>query len=471
MSNLPVGPPSGRVPAEMHEELMVEPNSSPEHPAPGPPADVAIKRPPPARRRWVWAAVAIVLAVGVYFLWPKLMGTATSATPAKGAGKGDGSAAVPVVAARSRTGDIGVYFTGLGTVTPLNTVTVKSRVDGQLLKVVYKEGELVHQGDVLAEIDPRPYQVLLEQANGQLAKDQAALASAKVDLTRDQKLFSDKIIAEMQVTTQQALVAQDQAVVNADKGPVDSAKLNISYCNITAPITGRIGLRLVDTGNIVHASDPTGLLVITQMQPISVIFTIAEDQLPVLVQKMKAVQKLTAEAYDRAMTTKIAQGSLTTIDNEIDPTTGTLKLRATFDNQDNALFPNQFVNVKLLVEEKHGVILAPTAAIQRNTSTTYVYVVKPDSTVTVRTITVGTTEGDASEIASGLSLGEVVAVTGVDKLVEGSKVNAQIPAPAPSPVPTPVSTPVSTTSPAQTSPPDPSKDPSTKSGARTTKGK
>ena len=258
MSNLPVGPPSGRVPAEMHEELMVEPNSSPEHPAPGPPADVAIKRPPPARQRWVWAAVAIVLAVGVYFLWPKLMGTATSATPAKGAGKGDGSAAVPVVAARSRTGDIGVYFTGLGTVTPLNTVTVKSRVDGQLLKVAYKEGELVHQGDVLAEIDPRPYQVLLEQANGQLAKDQAALASAKVDLTRDQKLFSDKIIAEMQVTTQQALVAQDQAVVDADKGPVDSAKLNISYCNITAPITGRIGLRLVDTGNIRRSASGAG---------------------------------------------------------------------------------------------------------------------------------------------------------------------------------------------------------------------
>jgi multidrug efflux system membrane fusion protein len=423
---------------------MAEPNSSPQElPAPGPPADAGSQRTPPSRRRWGWAAVVIVLAVGGYLLWPKVMGTTTATTPAKGAAKSDAGPAVPVVAATSRKGDIGVYFTGLGTVTPLNTVTVKSRVDGQLLKVAYKEGELVHQGDVLAEIDPRPYQVLLEQANGQLAKDQATLANAKVDLDRDQKLSNDGLISQQQLAAQQALVAQDQAAVAADQGPVDSAKLNISYCHITAPITGRIGLRLVDPGNIVHASDANGLLVIAQIQPISVLFTIAEDQLPVVVQKMKAVQKLTVEAYDRAMTTKIAQGLLTTTDNEIDPTTGTLKLRASFDNQDGALFPNQFVNAKLLVEEKRGVILAPTAAIQRNNQSTYVYVVKPDSTVTVRTVTVGVTQGDDSEITSGLMPDEVIVMTGVDKLQEGTKVNAQIPTPNPSPGPSPNSSPTS----------------------------
>jgi multidrug efflux system membrane fusion protein len=429
---------------------MVEQHSPPlELPAPATLVSVTGRKTSPSRRRWVWVAVVFLLAAGVYFLWPKITGTSTSSTPAKGAGTGP--AAIPVVAARSRTGDIGVYFTGLGTVTPINTVTVKSRVDGQLLKVQYKEGELVHQGDVLAEIDPRPFQVLLTQAEGQLAKDQAALANAKVDLARYQTLFNEGVIAEQQTATQKALVAQDEGVVEADQGPVDSAKLNIAYCHITAPITGRIGLRLVDPGNIVHASDANGLLVITQIQPISVLFSIAEDQLQVVRQKIQAGQKLTVEAYDREMTTRIAQGSLTTLDNQIDPTTGTLKLRATFDNQDNALFPNQFVNIRLLVEEKHGVTLMQTAAIQRNTNSTYVYVVKPDSTVTVRTITVGTTEGDASEIASGLSPGEVVVMTGVDKLVEGSKVNAQIPAdraspsPAPSPSPNPSKTPVNAT--------------------------
>lgn len=383
-------------------------------------------------QRWVWVAVVFPLAAGVYFLWPKITGTSTSSTPTTSAGASP--AAIPVVAARSRTGDIGVYFTGLGTVTPLNTVTVKSRVDGQLLTVQYKEGELVHQGDVLVEIDPRPYQVMLTQAQGQLAKDQAALANAKIDLDRYQKLFADQVISQQQIATQQALVGQDQGAVEADQGPVDSAKLNITYCHITAPITGRIGLRLVDPGNIVHASDVNGLLVITQIQPISVLFSIAEDQLQVVRQKMQS-GKLTVEVYDRDMTTRIAQGSLTTIDNQIDPTTGTLKLRATFDNQDNALFPNQFVNVRLLVEQKHGVTLIPAAAIQRNSDSAYVYVVKADSTVTVRMITVGTTEGGDSEITSGMSPGEVVVTTGVDKLVEGSKVNAQVPANSASPSP------------------------------------
>jgi multidrug efflux system membrane fusion protein len=408
---------------------MIEQHSPPLQLAPpAPPANVAGRSSSSSRRWWIWAVALIVLAAGTYFLWPKIIGTSSAGAASKGAGKsGTGPAAIPVVAARSRQGDIGVYFTGLGTVTPINTVTLKSRVDGQLLKVQYKEGELVRQGDVLAEIDPKPFEVLLTQAVGQLAKDQAALANARVDLARYKSLFKEQIIAEQQIATQQALVTQDEAVVEADQGPVDSAKLNISYCHITAPLTGRIGLRLVDPGNMVHASDAGGLLVITQIQPISAIFTIAEDQLPVVLQKLKTGQPLTVDAYDREMKTRLAQGLLTTLDNQIDPTTGTLKLRATFDNKDNALFPNQFVNARLLVEEKRGVTLAPTAAIQRNSQSTYVYVVQPDSTVTVRAITVGATEGDDSEIATGLKPGEAIVMTGVDKLQEGSKVNAQIP--------------------------------------------
>jgi len=381
-----------------------------------------------SRRRWLaWLATFIVVVIGCYFLWPKIKSIGSGSVPSPGAKTGTGPAPLPVVAAKSRMGDIGVYLTGLGAVTPIYTVTVKSRVDGQLMGVRYKEGDLVHQGDLLLEIDPRPFEVQLTQAEGQLIKDQAALENARIDLARYQTLVAQQAIPEQQFATQKATVTQDEGIVKTDQGQIDSANLNIAYCHITAPITGRIGLRLVDPGNIVHAADTNGLLVITQIQPISAIFTIAEDQLPVVVKKMNAGQRLTVDAYSRDMNTKIATGSLTTLDNEIDPTTGTLKLRATFDNKDNSLFPNQFVNARLLVQEKQGVTLVPTAAIQRNSQATYVYVVKADSTVTVRSITIGTTEGDDSEVTSGLTPGEVVVMTGVDKLQEGSKVNAQIP--------------------------------------------
>jgi multidrug efflux system membrane fusion protein len=338
----------------------------------------------------------------------------------------------------SHKGNIGVYYSGLGAVTPLATVTVRTRVDGQLMSVRYREGDTVHKGDLLVEIDDGPYQAALTQAEGQLIRDQAALENARIDLARYQKLVPQKAVPEQQLATQQATVHQGEGVVKLDQGQIQSAKVNLAYCKIKAPVTGRIGLRLVDLGNIVHAADANGLLVITQMDPISIIFTISEDQLQAVLKMKAAGQTLEVDAYDRDAKTKLAQGSLTTLDNQIDPATGTLKLRATFKNAKGTLFPNQFVNARLLVQEKHGVTLAPTAAIQRNSQATYVYVVKADSTVTVRPITIGTAEGDDSEVTSGLTPGEVVVMTGVDKLQEGSTVNAQIPS-ANSPISPPVS--------------------------------
>jgi multidrug efflux system membrane fusion protein len=327
-----------------------------------------------------------------------------------------------VVVATAQKGNIGVYYTGLGVVTPIYTVTIKSRVDGQLMTLHYKESETVHEGDLLLEIDPRPYQVQLEQAEGQQRKDQATLDNAKTDLERYQKLWSQNAIPQQQLATQEATVKQDEGVLASDQALIDSAKLNLTYTRVTSPISGRIGLRLVDPGNIVHASDPNGLLVITQVQPISVIFTIAEDQLPPVLKKMRAGQRLRVEAWDRELQNVLTHGLLMTHDNQIDQTTGTLKLRAVFDNKDDALFPNQFVNARLLVEQKTGVTLVPNAAVQRSSHETYVYLVKSDQTVTVRPVTLGTTEGDQTQIASGLAPGDVVVTEGVDKLQEGGKV-------------------------------------------------
>lgn len=377
----------------------------------------------PKRRWWVWLLALAVLGYGAYRVRKGLVAPQAT-TAAQGANLR--SLSVPVVGAKARKGDIGVYITGLGAVTPIYTVTLKSRVDGQLMRVLYKEGDVVHQGDLLLEIDPRPYQVQLTQAEGQLIRDQALLDNARIDLDRYQTLLSQNAIPEQQLATQKALVQQDEGTVKTDQGQIDSAKLNLVYCHITAPIAGLVGLRLVDPGNIVHATDTNALLVITQVQPISVIFTIGEDQLPVVLQKTRAGERLRVDAYDRNLTTKLATGWVMSVDNEIDPTTGTVKIRASFDNKDNALFPNQFVNARLLAEEKHGVTLVHTAAVQRNSQTTYVFLTKPDSTVTVRPITIGTTEGDDAEVSSGLSPGDVVVMTGVDKLQEGSKVRVQM---------------------------------------------
>ncbi len=395
-----------------------------------PPMPPEVKGPPPrsSSRGWLWLLVLIVVvAAGAYFLWPRLKpAQPANAQPAGAGQKGRGPGIIPVVAVRAQKGDIGVYVNGLGAVTPIYTVTVKSRVDGEIMKVLYTEGQPVHQGELLVQIDPRPYQVMLEQAEGQLAKDQATLNNARVDQARYEKLLAQNAIPEQQLATQKAMVGSAEGAVKADQGAIDAAKLDLVYSQITAPITGRVGLRLVDPGNIVHASDSNGLVVITQIDPISVIFPIAEDQVPIVVQRMRTGQSLRVEAWDRAMAKKLTTGVLQTIDNQIDETTATVRLRAQFENKDSLLFPGQFVNAHLLVEEQHGVTLVPNGAIQRNSQNTYVWLVKPDQTVTVCTITVGTTEGDQSQIVAGLAPGDVVVTDGVDKLQEGTKVNPHI---------------------------------------------
>jgi multidrug efflux system membrane fusion protein len=337
-----------------------------------------------------------------------------------------------VVAATASRGNMPVYLTGLGNVTAFNTVTVKSRVDGELVKIYFQEGQLVREGDPLAEIDPRPFQVQLEQAEGQMAKDQATLSNARTDLNRYEVLYKQDAIPQQQLATQQSTVVQDEAVLKSDQGAIDNAKLQLTYCHITSPLTGRVGLRLVDQGNIVHAADTTGLLVITQLQPIAVIFSISEDYLPQVRNKMRAGVALPVEAWDRDIKTKIASGTLLTIDNQVDQTTGTVKYKATFNNEDNALFPNQFVNARLLVDTKRGVVVVPSAAIQRSADSTFVWVVKSDGTVEVRNVTTSVSEADRTALDSGLMPGDVVVTDGVDKLEPGTKVMVRMEGATPS---------------------------------------
>jgi len=378
--------------------------------------------------RWFWLLVLVLVCAGGWYTWSKggLTPAAAGSAPPGKAGKKGGGGAVPVVAVKAHKGNIGVYIDGLGSVTPIYTVMVKSRVDGQLMAIHFKEGDIVHKGDLLVEIDPRPFQVALEQAEGQMARDEANLKNARVDLDRYTKLVAQNAVPEQQLATQQAMVDQDIGVVKTDQGQIDAQKLNLTYCNISADITGRVGLRLVDPGNIVHASDANPMMVITQVQPISAIFTVTEGKLQRVLQKIAAGQHLPAEAWDSEGTMKIGTGTLETVDNQIDPMTGTLRLRAIFDNSRNQLFPNQFVNIRLLLEEKVGVTLVNSAVIQRTTSTKYAYVVKEDHTATVRQITEGVTEGENTEIASGLDPGDVVVMTGVDKLQEGTPVTVEM---------------------------------------------
>ncbi len=371
------------------------------------------------RRPWLWLLVLAIAAVAAYFAL-KPAGDAQQA--ASGRRAFDPNRPTAVVAAPATVGDVNVYLNGLGTVTPLKTVTVRSRVDGELIRVLFTEGQVVKAGDLLAEIDPRQYQAQLEQAQGQLARDQALLDNARIDLERYRKLLSQDSIPEQQLATQVALVRQYEGTLKLDSGQVSNAKLQVDYTRITAPTSGRLGLRQVDPGNIVRATDATGLVVITQLQPITVIFSIPEDSLTAVTKKLHAGDRLPVDAYDRAGQTKLASGFLLTADNQIDTSTGTLKLKAQFGNESGSLFPNQFVNARMQVEVKHGATIIPAAAILRGTVGAFVYVVKDDKTVAVRKIKPGTVEGLNSAVDEGVAPGEIVVVEGHDKLRDGAKV-------------------------------------------------
>ncbi|MGB7575424.1 MAG: MdtA/MuxA family multidrug efflux RND transporter periplasmic adaptor subunit [Thermodesulfobacteriota bacterium] len=369
------------------------------------------------RHWWIVLLVVCLIGVGAYLFFARAQSRAAKK------GQGPVTPMVPVVAVEANKTGFNVYISGLGSVTPLNTVIVRTRVDGQLMEVLFREGQIVSLGELLARIDPRPFEVQLTQAEGQMARDVAQLKNAQLDLERFRVLWEQDSISKQQVDTQEALVRQLEGTIKTDQGQIDSAKLQLVYCRITAPISGRVGLRLVDPGNIVHASDANGLVVITQLQPITVIFPIPEDSLPQVLARLKTGERLPVEAYDREMRQRLAAGSLLTVDNQIDPATGTVRLKAIFANEKNELFPNQFVNARLLVDVRRDATVVPAPAIQRGPQGTFVYVVKADRTATVRMVAVGEIQGGEVSIKSGLSPGELVVIDGADRLREGTRVD------------------------------------------------
>jgi membrane fusion protein, multidrug efflux system len=365
---------------------------------------------------------ALILGVLVLFALVAWLLTPSRAARAPAGGRFAGSGPMPVVVASARTGDMPITLIGLGTVTPIATVTVQSQISGQIMKISFKEGQSVKAGDPLIQIDPRPYQVALEQAEGAQARDKALLANARVDLERYQTLFAQDSIAEQQLATQKSLVAQYEGNVRTDQGQIDAAKLNLTYCHIVSPITGRVGLQQVTVGNYVTPAEPNGLVVVTQLQPITVVFALPEDDIPPILKQMHAGATLPVTAWDKTNTQQLASGTLESIDSQIDTTTGTIRLKAIFPNADQALFPQQFVNIVLLLDTLHNATLIPQSGVQRGAPGTYVYVVTADQTVNVRKVTLG--PGDATDISitQGLAPGETVVVDGADKLKDGARV-------------------------------------------------
>lgn len=381
---------------------------------PAPPKQSAAQEKKPRRRRWLWAAAAVLALLAMFLVYRLSTGSSSSKKAAANA-KPPGAA---ITASPSKTGSINIYVDALGTVTPISTITLYSQITGQVLAVHYQEGQMVKKGDPLIDIDPRPYQTTLEQAEGNLEHDQGLLAEARMDLKRYQLAYDRNAIAKQQLDDQEQIVVQDEGTVKADEGTVAYDRVQLSYCHIVSPITGRVGLRLVDPGNTVFAGSASTLVVITQLQPITVVFNVSEDDLAQVEAQLKGGRQLEVYAFDRSDEKQIAAGKLTSLDNEVDTTTGTVKFRAEFPNSNLSLFPNQFVNARLLVKTLRNVVLVPSAAVQQNGTQAFVYVVKPGNTVAVQEIK--TLTGNEQETAvQGLNAGVNVATSGFDRLENG----------------------------------------------------